>query len=245
MRTAYDVIYRDLRREIEDGTYAYEDFLPSQSELVRRYGCAHNTVRRALSMLADQGYCQPIHGKGVRVLYRPNVTEYGGALFETGGVETFDETAARNMFDAKTRVLLFEYATCTKELARTTGFEEGGLLLHVERVRELNGRALIHDKSYFRAGAVDGLTPEQATRSIYAYIEDVIGLRIATSKRTITVEDTTEEDRAWLDVDDYDLLAVIHRRTFDGDGIQFEYTQSRHHPKYFCFHDVATRRRVA
>ncbi len=242
MRTAYDVIYRDLRREIENGTYGYEDFLPSQSMLVERYGCAHNTVRRALSMLAEQGYCQPIHGKGVRVIFRrgDNPT---GALFVTGGIEAFYETAARNMVDATTVVKAFEPVTCDAALSRLTGFDVDTPLLHVERVRVLNGQALIHDKSYFRASTVEGLTVEQVEKSIYAYIENKRGVRIATSKRTFTVEETTDEDRTWLDVEGYDLLAIVHRRTFDGAGVQFEYTQSRHHPRYFAFHDTAIRDR--
>ena len=37
-------------------------------------------------------------------------------------------------------------------------------------------------------------------------------------------------------------MAVITSQTFDDNGIQFEYTQSRHRPDYFLFQDVATRR---
>ena len=45
-----------------------------------------------------------------------------------------------------------------------------------------------------------------------------------------------------LDVNDYNCMAVITSQTFDDNGIQFEYTQSRHHPDFFRFQDVATRK---
>lgn len=243
MRTAYDIIYRDLRRDIESGIYEYKELLPSQSELVGRYGCAHNTVRRALSLLTEQGYCQPIHGKGVRVIYRRDEADEFRAHFVTGDVEKFYETATRNMLDAHTVVKAFEHLTCDDELSRLSGFSTGEELLHVERIRILNGHALIRDRSFFDARAVSGLTVEQAEHSVYEYLEDVRNIRIATSKRSVTVEPPTPEDNQWLDIGDYDLLAVVHRRTFDGDGLMFEFTQSRHHPKYFCFRDIAFRRR--
>jgi len=40
-----------------------------------------------------------------------------------------------------------------------------------------------------------------------------------------------------------DYLAVVTSQTFNEEGTMFEYTQSRHHPDYFCFYDTATRRR--
>lgn len=66
-------------------------------------------------------------------------------------------------------------------------------------------------------------------------------MKIATSKRRMTVELATSEDKAWLELDDYNCLTVLRGRVFNADGIQFEYTESRHRPDYFCFEDTATR----
>jgi len=87
------------------------------------------------------------------------------------------------------------------------------------------------------------LTPEIAEQSIYAYLEQEVGLHIVTSKRLITVERATPWDRECLDLGDYDCLAVVTSNTFNSDGVMFEYTQSRHHPEYFSFQDTATRKR--
>ena len=38
-------------------------------------------------------------------------------------------------------------------------------------------------------------------------------------------------------------MAVITSQTLNDDGVQFEFTQSRHRPDYFRFQDVATRRK--
>ena len=77
--------------------------------------------------------------------------------------------------------------------------------------------------------------------SIYEYLENVRGLTISTSKRTLTVERVTQVDEKYIDLKDYNCMAVITSQTFNDNGIQFEYTQSRHRPDYFMFQDVATR----
>lgn len=46
-------------------------------------------------------------------------------------------------------------------------------------------------------------------------------------------------------VDGYNCLAVVTSNTFNSDGVMFEYTQSRHQPEYFSFHDTATRKKTA
>ena len=67
-KAIYEGIYREIRSRIINGTYAFQEMLPTEAELTAEFGCTRNTVRRALAMLADEMYVQPIHGKGVRVM---------------------------------------------------------------------------------------------------------------------------------------------------------------------------------
>ncbi len=183
---------------------------------------------------------QPVHGKGVRVIWQPRER----ATFEVGGIESFRETAERNRLTARTLVTDFDRLTCDAGLARATGHPEGAELVTVERVRLLDARARILDRSYFLAEKVPGLTREIAQGSIYDYLEGELGLEVTTSKRVITVERATPHDREMLDMGDADYLAVVTSQTFDSYGIMFEYTTSRHHPDMFCFHDTAVRSAV-
>ena len=67
-------------------------------------------------------------------------------------------------------------------------------------------------------------------------------MQIVTSKRKMTVERVTEIDEKYLELNDYNCLAVVTGQTFNAEGVMFEYTQSRHRPDYFCFQDTATRK---
>ena len=239
-KAKFEEIYRDLKRRIEDGEYLYNELLPSENTLIGVYGCSRNTIRRAVAGLVEGGYVQSIHGKGVQVIYQPAEK----ATFTVGGIETFKESAARNKLRSVTKAVRFETVTVDAALSAKTLFPVGTEVWWIERVRRLDGKALILDVNYFLKALMPQLTPEIAERSIYAYLEQEVGLQIVTSKRLITVERATPWDRECLDLDDYDCLAVVSSNTFNSDGVMFEYTQSRHHPEYFTFQDTATRKKA-
>lgn len=238
-KSRFTEIYRDIKKKVEEGDYLYGELLPSENTLVGIYDCSRNTVRRALGELAEEGYIQAVHGKGVQVIYQPT----DKTAFTVGGIESFHETSQRNDLKAVTKVVCFENIQAEGTFARVSGFPEGTSVLHIQRVRNIGGKNLILDDNFFLAELVQGLTPEIAAVSVYAYLEDVLGMQIVTSKRRVTVERAGENDRCLLDLGSYDCLAVVTSNTFNADGVMFEYTQSRHHPDYFSFQDTATRRK--
>lgn len=238
-KAKFETIYKDLKQKIESQEYPYQELLPSENTMVDIYGCSRNTIRRAVSELAEVGYVQSLHGKGVRVIYQP----VDQASFTIGGIESFKESAARNHKKTRTDVIQFAEITADERISSRTGFLEGSELYYIQRVRYLEEKALILDVNMFLKSVVPGLTKEIAARSIYEYIENELGMAIITSKRKMTVERATEIDEKYLELNDYNCLAVITGQTYNADGIMFEYTQSRHRPDYFCFQDTATRKR--
>lgn len=139
-------------------------------------------------------------------------------------------------------MIQFTEITADERLAQKTGFPPSSELYYIQRVRYLDEKALIIDINMFLRSLVPGLTPEIAKDSIYDYIENTLGMQIVTSKRKMTVERVTEIDEKYLELNDYNCLAVVTGQTFNADGVMFEYTQSRHRPDYFCFQDTATRK---
>ena len=238
-KAKYEGIYHSIKKRIEAQDYPYQSLLPSENTLIEEYACSRNTVRRALAELVADGYVQTMQGRGVRVIYQP----VGKTTFTIGGIETFQETAHRNHLHAVTKVTKFETVIADECFAAKSGFSVGDELWSIERVRYLDGKALILDVNYFLKEFVPGLTPQIAANSIYDYIENTLGMQIITSKRRITVEHATARDEKLLDMDSYDCVAVVVNQTFNASGLLFEYTQSRHQPDYFCFQDIATRKK--
>ncbi len=238
-KAKYEGIYHSIQKRIEAQDYPYQSLLPSENTLIEEYACSRNTVRRALAELVADGYVQTMQGRGVRVIYQP----VGKTTFTIGGIETFQETARRNRLHAVTKVTKFETVIADECFAAKSGFSVGDELWSIERVRYLDGKALILDVNYFLKEFVPGLTPQIAASSIYDYIENTLGMQIITSKRRMTVEHATARDEKLLDMGTYGCVAVVVNQTFNATGLLFEYTQSRHQPDYFCFQDIATRKK--
>ena len=234
----YDVIYHDLKSKIESGEYGFQGLLPSENSLVLTYQCSRNTVRRAISALVANGYVQTMQGKGVRIIFEPTPQ----TAFTLGTIESFKESALRNNQVPKTNVICFTELTADRKIAKKTGFPVGSNLYYLQRLHYLDDKALILNHNYFLKDVVTNLTPEIAEGSIYEYLEHVLHISIITSKRIMTVEKMTQVDEKYLNLDDYNCLAVVSSQTYNSDGVMFEYTQSRHRPDYFRFQDNATRR---
>lgn len=237
-KAKYLDIYEDLKMKIENGDYEFQEFLPSEHNLIQIYDCSRNTLRRAVSSLVSDGYVQTMQGKGVQNIFQPNVQ----TTFTIGNIESFAESAKRNGKTPKTEVLSFEEITVDKKLAKKTNFPVGAEVYYILRLHYLDNEALILNHNYFLKSVVSGLTKEIAEQSIYNYIENTLKVNIVTSKRIMTVEKMTELDKKYLTLNDYNCLAVVSSCTYDGNGNMFEYTQSRHRPDFFRFQDNATRR---
>ena len=246
MRAAYDGIYFDLRRSIDEGVYQYKDYLPSESILVKRYGCAHNTVRKALSILAREGYVQPIHGKGVRVLYRPaQVATDDKRIYDLNAIEPFFKSGNHGDFVVRTKVLVMDQLDASPEFAAATGFDTGAKLIHMERVRYIDDKPLEREINFFRADIVEGITKEDAENSVYHYIEDVRGGKLVTSKRQVTIEHADARDYELLSMEDANYVAVVRCATFDGEGLLCEISTVRHTPQTFRVEHTALRTRIS
>lgn len=233
----YDQIYQDIRHKIEEGIYEYQSLLPSEHTLVEAFECSRNTIRRAIKQLADEGYVQSIHGKGVRIIYQPHEQ----SEFLLNGIESLKEAVARNKKDYKTKVIQFVELTVDDKISQRTTFPVGSEIYYVQRVRYIDGEALIMDHNYFLKNIVRDLTPEIAEKSVYEYMENILNEVIVTTKRKMTVERNTEIDSKYMDLKGYNCLAVISSLTYNKDGVMFEYTQSRHRADCFVFYDQAHR----
>ena len=236
----YDAIYESLRRATENQEYPYQSTLPSEHQLVQLYDCSRNTVRRAIAELGKQGYVQSVHGKGVLVLYRRQEQ----TQFSIGGIESLKEVAARNGLTLETKVIYFSELVVGKKLAAQTGFPMGSEIYYVQRVRYLDGEALILDHNYFLKSVIRGLSAKLAEDSVYEYMEQTLGETIMTTRRKYTVERQTELDKRYMNLRGYNCLMVVTSQTFNRDGVMFEYTQSRHRPDRFVFYELAQRKKI-
>ena len=120
-KSKFKAIYKELKADIESERLPYQSLMPSENQLIVRFDCSRNTVRRAIAMLAEEGYVQPMHGRGVRVIYTKTQTP----PFLIAGIESFGESARRNNLKTTTKLIRFTELTADDHISHRTGFAVG------------------------------------------------------------------------------------------------------------------------
>ena len=63
-KTKYYTLMEELKQAIMSGSIKPGEKLPSENELSDRYHISRHTVRKALSILINEGYIEAEHGRG-------------------------------------------------------------------------------------------------------------------------------------------------------------------------------------
>jgi GntR family trehalose operon transcriptional repressor len=231
----YSVIYDDMVKKIQSGELKPNAKLPSENDLVEQYETSRETVRKALTMLAQNGYIQKIRGKGSFVL------EMGKFDFPISGLVSFKEIAQKTGKQWKTIVNELELIIPDDDLKKHLQLTGKEKVWKVLRSRQIDGERIILDRDFFNIKYVPVLTKEICEDSIYEYLERDLELKISFAKKEIVVEESTDEDMRYLDLKNYGHVVVVKNHVYLEDASLFQYTESRHRLDKFRFVDFARR----
>lgn len=229
------VIYNDLVKKIKDGSIKANCLLPSEHVLAEQYATSRETIRKALNLLSHNGYIQKVRGKGSVVL---DVSRFD---FPVSGLVSFREITESSGEDWRTNVhelVLIKPDNFLKQQLKIVGKEE---VWKVVRSREIEHENIILDKDYIRKQLVPAITKDICEDSLYHYFEHELGLVISFAKKEITVEEATEEDKKYLDMNGYNHVVVVKNHVYLDNASLLQYTESRHRLDKFRFVDFARR----
>ncbi len=235
MMKKYLSIYQEIANQIQAGKFATHSLLPSEHELKDQYETSRETIRKALNLLAQEGYIQKVRGKGSIVIKNTKLD------FPVSGLVSFHELAQKMHKKPKTivhEVALTEPDSFIRQQLNLTASDK---VWKINRVREIDGEKIILDKDYLNHAFIPYITKEICERSIFQYLENELGLVISYAKKEIVVEEPTEEDMELLDLEDFQHIVIIKNYVHLEDATLFQYTESRHRPDKFRFVDFARR----
>ncbi|MCG8539509.1 MAG: trehalose operon repressor [Clostridia bacterium] len=235
MNSKYLRIYNEIVTAIENGKLKSNTKLPSENELMNQYNVSRDTIRKALNLLAQNGYIQKVRGKGSFVL---DINRFD---FPVSGLVSFKELSEKINRKSNTIVHELELIRPDEFLIKRLDLSVEDKVWKVVRVREIGDEKIILDKDFLKEKFVPLLTKTICEDSIYEYIENKLGIKIGFAKKVITVEESTEEDRRYLDLEGYNNIVIVRNYVYLDDTSLFQYTESRHRPDKFRFVDFARR----
>ncbi len=235
MQKKYLLIYEEIAKQIEEGEFPPKTILPSENDFADRYDTSRETIRKALNLLAQNGYIQKIRGKGSLVL------DLKRHQFPISGLISFKELAQNMGGRTKTTVEEFMLELAGREIAWELNVADNEKVWKIKRVRHIDEERVILDKDFLVEKHVPGLTRQNCENSIFDYIEKKLEKKISFAKKEFTVEEPSAEDRKFLDMEGFNAIVIVKNYIFFDDATLFQYTESRHRPDKFQFVDFARR----
>ncbi|WP_018504899.1 GntR family transcriptional regulator [Parafrankia discariae] len=159
-RPVYQQIADELRAEISSGSLGPEGRLPTEAELVERYGVNRGTVRQALGVLVNEGLVVSERPKGYfvrqrrRMVYRPQ-DELRVSADPAPTMDHF-RTALANDGRAATQTIDVALVVPPPEIAERLQLADGEIAAVRRRVRSIDGEPFNINDSYYPLEIVQG-----------------------------------------------------------------------------------------
>ncbi|NMC34165.1 MAG: GntR family transcriptional regulator [Veillonellaceae bacterium] len=137
---AYLQLANILRRQISEGEFRPGDLIPSEAQLVRRFGISPMTVRRSINLLLDEGVVSTEQGKGTFV--RP--LELSAASFDLRELQ--DLIANGTAGDIK--LLDVRVVSADEKTARKLQVAQGVPTIYIRRLFFQNREPIFYHRAY-------------------------------------------------------------------------------------------------
>lgn len=177
----YQQVMDEIKRSIDDGTYAADTKIPSETELSEMYSVSRITVRRAVEELVGEGLLTKRQGKGTFV----NQPRLKRKICCDSDVMSFTQSCLANGVEPGARVVERDLVAPKKELLEFFGCSEDARLIRIRRVRTANGVPIMLETNYYAPGRLSFLVDADLNDvSVFDLIERETGVRPEASDPT-------------------------------------------------------------
>jgi len=201
----YRVIADELRRRVNDGSYAAGRLLPSESDLGSEFEASRVTVRRALETLRDEGLVDARQGFGWFVAAAP-------LRQSLGRLATIEAQLVDGGIRPERRILEFAFEKASRQVRSVLGADN---VLRVKRLNLADDQPFALVTVWCRADLGQHLSRADVERSPFYELLDV-PLKGAT--QTIGADAASVDDARLLGVPTGSPVLRCTRITTDVDG---------------------------
>jgi GntR family transcriptional regulator len=216
----YIQIQEDIYEQIRSGSLLPGSRVPSELDLVSRFGVSRMTARRALDDLVGRGVLFRQQGKGTFVA--EDVVTFGLST-----MMSFSRTLRAHGYQVSTRVLAQDVVPAPAEVASKLKLPADGKAVLIRRLRFVDDRpAAIHPSFLDYALFEPLLRADLSSRSLLEALEEVSGLRVAYSKDSVQATLVPIEDRGLLEAAAGSPVLQVEGVAFTGNGQPLRYTRA-------------------
>lgn len=201
-------VYNAVKRQIEDHKYSPGDRLPAEPELEKQYNVSRTTIRKALELLASQGFIHIQQGSGTRVLdFRTTQ--------KLQFVTSFSETLRERGFDVTQRVLSIETVRPSPSIAEILSLPDSREVVKLSRITLVSGVPIAIMTNYLFPEMVPNF-PDKARdmKSLYELLETEYNIFIDAATDYISAAAADGEAASLLNIQPGEPLLVVRRISY-------------------------------
>lgn len=212
-----------LRAAIEQGDLAPDQALPSEAELIDRYGVSRTVVREALAELVRSGHIYKIRAKGSFVSpKRPALRFIGSTLGSSEDLRATGKTVT-------TRVLATSEGPAGADEAAALRIEEGAPVIRLRRLRSVDGTPWLLVDTVLPKALFPGVAKANLeNRSLYEHLRRHYGVTPTGADRWLEAVIPSGDQAELLGLGRGEPALGIESITWGPDGTPFEYYRGLH-----------------
>ena len=216
----YHQIKQDIKDKINAKRFEVGSSIPSEVDLIAKYGVSRITVRLAIEELEKEGYVQKIQGKGTFVK-RHKITQ------QLNSITSWTETMKAQGKNPITSKLHTAEVAADEALADIMHIKEGTPLYYIERVRDTDGTPTAIMKQYVVAAMAPNLLDAPGLKdSIYAVLENKYKLELDSAVEVVEAHATDSLEASLLQIKIGDPIISVKRITYDPMHSTIEFSEN-------------------
>ncbi|MFJ6739658.1 GntR family transcriptional regulator [Streptomyces sp. NPDC091279] len=222
MPTRHEEIADELRRAIDREEYTVGSRLPAETELAARYAVSRGTVRQAVAALTAEGLIGSRQGARHVVLASRRSQSFAE-------LRSFAQWAAAMGREASGHVAAQGYRAATAQDAARLQLPEGTPVLHVLRVRGLDGEPVLVERTVYAdwiSPAVEEIGPDAPSVTQLLFANK--GLVFAYGEHVIDAVAASAQDAELLGIRRTSPLLRVRRVTTTREGRPVEWSDDRY-----------------
>jgi GntR family transcriptional regulator len=227
----YHQIYLVLREQLDEGRFAAG--VPGEIHLMKHFGVARVTVRRALEQLVVDGRIERSPGRGTVALAQApaQAAPPRQRAQLTGLLENIVSMGLRT----SAKVVQCEVLPASDLIAQQLAIAPGALVQKAVRVRSTRGGPVSHITTHVPQAVAKGFGRRELGRKPMLTLLEASGVVIGRARQSISAKlaDATVAQRLGVDVGC--ALLAVHRLVFDVNGRPVQWLQGLYRPDRYQY----------
>lgn len=212
----YLLVYNSLKNRIENLDFPIGENLPPEPVLEKQFNVSRTTVRKAVEMLAEQGFVHIQQGRGTKVLDFKTTQKLQY-------VTSFSETLKGKGVRVAHIIMSVRDVRPPKIVRENLGVKESEMMVLITRKTLANDVPIAIIKNFLFPRMVPDLTSKvEGIESLYLLLENHYHIFIDAATDYISATTASAEEAEVLEVQEGEPLLVVRRVSYrSGDPIEF------------------------